>query len=398
MNSISEVIADLQQGKFVILLDDETRENEGDLLVAAEHVDAQKLKFMLRKTTGFICLSLAGEYLDRLQVPMMTVENTNQFTTPFTMSVEAATGVTTGVSIADRLHTIKTMIADDTKPSDIVMPGHIMPLRPQDDGVLTRAGHTEGSVDLLRLANCKPAAVLCELMGDDGEMLRGESLFAFAQQHDIKVTSVQKLREYRLSNEIVVHKTAEASLPIKNLGEFTMQIYTDELTNAEYSVLIKPPLNKDETLVRIHSQCLTGDLFGSQRCDCGDQLQLSLEVISQRGGVLIYLPQEGRGIGLTNKIKSYALQEKGFDSVEANHELGFADDLRDYYPAAQILRQLEANNICLLTNNPDKYNQLEKYGINIKQREPLLVEPCAHNLAYMVTKQTKLQHILNVEV
>ncbi len=397
MNNVVEVIKDLQQGKFIILLDDESRENEGDLLIAAEYINAEKLKFMLRETSGFICLSLAGEYLDRLQIPMMTQDNTNQFTTPFTMSVEAAHGVTTGVSIPDRLHTIKTLIADDTKPSDIVMPGHIMPLRPHDNGVLARAGHTEGSVDLLRLAKCKSAAVLCELMGEDGEMLRGEALFTFAKQHDIKLTSVQQLREYRLAREIVLHKTAEAKLPIKNLGEFTLQIYNDVLTNIEYSVLLKPPLHANETLVRIHSQCLTGDLFGSQRCDCGDQLQLSLKTIAKQGGILIYLPQEGRGIGLSNKIKSYALQEQGFDSVEANHELGFAGDLRDYYPAAHILRQLNVNNICLLTNNPDKYNQLEKYGINIKKRQPLLVEPSVHNVNYLLTKQTKLQHILNME-
>ena len=397
MNSVAEVIEDLQQGKFVILLDDESRENEGDLLIAAEYINTEKLKFMLHETSGFICISLAGEYLDRLQIPMMTNHNTNQFTTPFTMSVEAAHGVTTGVSIPDRLHTIKTLIADDAKPSDIVMPGHIMPLRPHANGVLARAGHTEGSVDLLRLAKCKPAAILCELMGEDGEMLRGEALFTFAEQHKIKITSVQQLREYRLAREIVVHKTAEANLPIKNLGEFTMQIYTDELTDIEYSVLIKPPLNKDKTLVRLHSQCLTGDLFGSQRCDCGDQLQLSLAAINAQGGILIYLPQEGRGIGLSNKIRSYALQEQGFDSVEANHELGFADDLRDYYPAAHILRQLNVNNICLLTNNPDKYNQLEKYSINIKQRQGLLVKPCDHNFNYLLTKQTKLQHVLNME-
>ncbi len=397
MYSIVEVVKDLERGKFIILQDDTERENEGDLVVAAEHLDAEKLTFMLRETSGFICLSLAEEYLDRLQIPMMTTHNTNPFTTPFTVSVEAASGVTTGVSIADRLHTINTLIADDAQPSDIVMPGHIMPLRPHTQGVLGRAGHTEGSIDLLRMTTCKPAAVICELMGENGEMLRGETLFNFAKQHNINIISVQKIREYRLRHEIVVHKTAEATLPLQGLGDFTLQIYTDALTSAEYSVLLKPSRHPDKTLVRVHSQCLTGDVFGSQRCDCGGQLQLSLQLIAKRGGILIYLPQEGRGIGLTNKIKSYALQEQGLDSVEANHKLGFAADLRDYYPAAQILKQLQVHNICLLTNNPDKYQQLEKYGINIQQRQDLLTEPSAHNVAYLLTKQKKLKHLLNIE-
>jgi len=397
MNSIKEVIEDLKQGQFVILLDDENRENEADLIIAAEHVDDEKLNFMVRKTSGFICLPMAGEYLDRLNIPMMTNDNHNRFSTPFTMSIEAATGITTGVSIVDRIHTIKTVIADDAQASDIVMPGHIMPLRAQDNGVLVRAGHTEGSVDLMRLAGCKPAAIICELMDDDGKMLRGEKLFQFAGEHGIKMTSVQQLREYRLAHEMIVQKTAETNLPIKGLGDFIMQTYIDELSAAEYIVLMKLPLVKDGTLVRIHSQCLTGDLFSSQRCDCGEQLQLSLATISKHGGLLIYLPQEGRGIGLTNKIKSYALQEQGCDSVEANHRLGFEDDLRDYYPAAQILRQLHVDNIRLLTNNPDKCHQLEKYGINIRQREPLLIEPCTHNFSYLLTKQNKLQHILNME-
>ena len=397
MHSIVEVVKDLEQGKFIILQDDKDRENEGDLLIAAEHLDAQKLTFMLRETSGFICLSLAEEYLDRLQIPMMTKHNTNQFTTPFTLSVEAASGITTGVSIADRLHTINTLIADNAKPSDIVMPGHIMPLRPHKQGVLGRAGHTEGSIDLLRMTKSKPAAVICELMGANGEMLRGETLFNFAKQHNIKITSVQKIREYRLQHELIVHKTTEAALPLRELGDFTLQIYTDELTSAEYSVLIKPWRYEDNTLVRVHSQCLTGDVFGSQRCDCGGQLELSLKAMSARGGILIYLPQEGRGIGLTNKIKSYALQEQGFDSVQANHKLGFADDLRDYYPAAQILKQLQVNNICLLTNNPDKCQQLEKYGIAIRQRQALLTEPNVHNISYLLTKQNKLKHLLNIE-
>ena len=395
MSSVEYAIEALQQGQFIILQDDAARENEADLVIAAEHLTAETLNFMLRDAGGFVCLALCGEILDKLNVPQMVRNNNSQFETPFTISVEAADGVTTGVSVADRLHTIKTMIADDAVPGDIVMPGHIMPLRAQDKGVLTRAGHTEGSVDLMQLSGLKKAALICELMNLDGTMMRGKELLAFAQQHNIVCTSIAEIRAYRLSHEIFVKEIASCTLPILKNDDFKCHLFQDSITQQEHIALVSESY-AEEPLVRLHSQCITGDVLRSNRCDCGEQLQQSLHMLAEQKGILLYLAQEGRGIGLANKIRSYALQEQGLDTVEANHELGFSDDLREYYAAAQMLKTLNVFAVRLMTNNPRKIAALEEYGIKVT-RVPLETIPTDNNRDYLLTKQTKLHHLLNLE-
>lgn len=395
MDKLQHIFSTLQQGGFIILQDDANRENEADLVIAAEHISQQTLNFMLREAGGFVCVPMAGELLDKLHIPMMVQHNTSQFTTPFTMTVEAANGVTTGVSVADRVHTIKTLVAENSTPSDLVMPGHISPLRANAQGVLGRPGHTEGSIDLMRLSGLREAAVICELMHADGTMLRGADLEKFAAQNDIPICSTADIRQYRLQTENVINAAACCRLPMESYGEFRCAVYIDQMTLAEHIVLSKPSTAK-QPLVRIHSQCFTGDVFQSQRCDCGAQLQQSMTQIAEQGGVLIYLAQEGRGIGLVNKIKAYALQEKNYDTVDANLKLGLQVDLREYYPAAHILRQLGLNNITLLTNNPEKVTQLTQLGITV-ERKPLLIAPSDYNKDYLFTKQAKLHHLLNLE-
>jgi 3,4-dihydroxy 2-butanone 4-phosphate synthase/GTP cyclohydrolase II len=395
MTKMKRIINDLQAGKFVILQDDEHRENEADLIIAAEHITIETLNFMLREAGGFICLSLTGEILDKLQIPQMVKHNNSQFNTPFAVSVEAAAGVTTGVSAADRVHTIKTIIADNAIPSDIVMPGHILPLRARENGVFSRDGHTEGSVDLMKLSGLKGAAVICELMNADGSMMRGQQVAAFAKQHQFAITDIASVRQHRLQHETLITELANCQLPIIDNILFTCTVYRDEITKLEHVVLSSPQLSA-KPLVRIHSKCITGDVLQSNRCDCGEQLKISLAMLCEQGGLLFYLEQEGRGIGLINKIKSYALQQQGYDSVEANHQLGFPDDLRDYTVVAAILRQLGLKQISLLTNNPRKINALEGFGIEV-ERVPLQIKSNPANHDYLLTKKNKLSHLLNLE-
>lgn len=390
-----DIFQQLIAGKFIILQDDAGREDEADLIIAAEHLTYDKLNFMLREAGGFVCVSMAGELLDKLHIPQMVQHNNCQFSTPFSVTVEAATGVTTGVSVADRLATIAALTNSSAKPSDLVMPGHVSPLRAAPKGVLEREGHTEGSVDLVRLAGLTPAAVICELMNPDGTMMRGAELTAFAKTHNIAMTDIASLRQYRLQTERVLTVAAKCHLPLTSATDFSAEVFVDELTGLEHVAIHRPATNKP--YVRVHSQCLTGDVLHSRRCDCGEQLELSLQIIAEHGGVLIYLAQEGRGIGLSNKIKSYALQEKNFDTVEANHQLGFASDLREYYPAAQILQQLAVTEFTLLTNNPNKLQQLEDFGLRVT-RQALQIRPNEFNTDYLYTKQTKLAHLLNLDL
>lgn len=395
MQAIDKIIKHLQQGKFVIVTDATDREDEADLVIAAQHLTTKKLNFMLREAGGFVCVALAGKMLDRLQIPQMVKNNNSQFETPFSITVEAASGVTTGVSVADRLHTIKTLIDDSSTEHDIVMPGHVFPLRADPLGVLKRQGHTEASVDLMQLSQMTPAAVICELMNEDGTMMRGKLLQQFADKYEIPVCDIATIRQHRLQTETVVTLQASCQIPLENLGEFDCHVFVDKITNKEHIVFVKGEI-KPNMLVRAHSQCLTGDVLGSERCDCGQQLTRSLNLINEQGGMLIYLLQEGRGIGLANKIKSYALQQQGFDTVAANEHLGFSADLREYYPVAQILQHFQLEKIKLLTNNPQKIEQLQQYNINV-ERVPLIIPANQHNKNYLQTKQAKLKHLLNME-
>lgn len=394
--TIEEAIADIQAGKMVILVDDEDRENEGDLVFAAEKVTPEAINFMAKHARGLICLPMDGEYLDRLDIPMMTDKNASKYETAFTVSIEAATGISTGISAHDRAHTIATAIADNAKAGDVIVPGHIFPLRAKEGGVLIRAGQTEGSVDLAKLAGLKGAAVICEIMNDDGSMARLPDLEKFGDEHDIKIVCINDLIAYRMRHESVVEMRASATLPVKNLGEFTVKVFGDKFSDVEHVALIKGEINSETpVLVRVHSECLTGDVFASNRCDCGWQLHSALRHISEEGGVLLYMSQEGRGIGLTNKIKAYALQEQGLDTVQANERLGFADDHRDYGIGSQILRALGITQMRLLTNNPRKIYGISGYGIDIVSREPIKMNPHKDNIAYLSTKRDKLGHLLD---
>lgn len=394
--SIEQALCDLAQGKMVILMDDKTRENEGDLVLASEHVTPESINFMLKHTSGIICLSMPETDFKRLKIPMMVEHNNSRYQTPFGVSIEAKEGVTTGVSAFDRAHTIQTAINEHHDHTHIVMPGHVFPLCAKPGGVLERNGHTEGCVDLARLAGLKPAAVICEIMNEDGTMARFDDLVIFAKTYGLSIVSIRELQEYRLQHEELINLSAEAILPTERHGTFTIQIFTSILDQKEYVVLRKSLLDNNEpTLVRLHSACLTGDVFGSARCDCGEQLEHSMALIAQSGGVIIYLPQEGRGIGLSNKIKAYALQEQGFDTVEANYKLGFADDLRDYGLAAQILQRLNITTIQLLTNNPRKVADLQRCGIHVHKRIPLEMKSHETNICYLQTKRDKLGHLIN---
>ncbi len=398
--SVEAAIEDIRAGKMVILVDDEDRENEGDLCIAAEKVTPEAINFMAKYGRGLICLSLTEERLDQLRLSMMVpdYENSSSYGTAFTVSIEARHGVTTGISAADRATTVLTAIADDAKSSDLTRPGHVFPLRAREGGVLRRAGQTEGSVDLARLAGLKPAGVICEIMNDDGTMARLPDLVEFGERHDIKIVTIADLIQYRLRKEKLVKRSARAQMPTAH-GEFHAIVYENEIDHVDHMALVRGEIRPDDAvLVRVHSECLTGDAFGSLRCDCGEQLQAALKMIDAEGsGVLLYMRQEGRGIGLKNKIRAYELQdEEGLDTVEANERLGFPADMRDYGVGAQILADLGVHRMRLITNNPGKRAGIEGYGLEIVERVPLEIEPNEKNLEYLRTKKEKLGHVLHL--
>jgi 3,4-dihydroxy 2-butanone 4-phosphate synthase/GTP cyclohydrolase II len=396
--SVEEAVKTVKAGKLIIIVDDEDRENEGDLMVAAEKVTPDIINFMAKHGRGLVCLSLTRERARQLELPPMVMDNTAQFQTAFTISIDAKEGTTTGISAFDRATTILTAIAPETKPSDLARPGHIFPLEAVEGGVLTRAGQTEASVDIARLAGLDATGVICEIMNDDGTMSRMSDLETFSQTYDIPIVTIADLIQYRMRHEILIQKIEEADLPTR-YGHFKIMVYKDAIRGEQHVALVKGDLNKDEpTLVRAHSQCLTGDTLGSIRCDCGDQLNRSMEMIEKAGkGVILYiLNHEGRGIGLANKIKAYAIQDQGVDTVEANERLGFKPDHRDYGLGAQILVSLGVNKLRLITNNPRKFIGLAGYGLEIIDRIPLEIPPNQANRRYLKTKKDKMGHILEL--
>lgn len=403
-NTIQEVVEDLKQGKMIILVDDANRENEGDITIAAEKVTPEAINFMLTHARGILCLSINPERAEALDLYPMVTQNTSNFQTPFTVSIDARDGITTGVSSKDRATTILAAIDDKTKPEDLVRPGHIFPLKAQRGGVLVRTGHTEGAVDLARIAGLKPAAVICEIMTEDGNMAKLPELRKFAEKHHLKVCTIADIIKYRHEQERLIEKRVTVKLPTL-YGNFTLHLYRSFVDDYLHLALClgigsesgnaPSPLHNEPVLVRVHDECLTGDIFGSLRCDCGEQLHSALRVIQKEGkGVLLYMRQEGRGIGLENKLHAYLLQEKGLDTVEANEKLGFPADKRDYGIGAQILRDLGITKMRLLTNNPKKFAALNGYGLEIVERVPIITEPKEENKLYLQTKKEKLGHLI----
>lgn len=398
---VEDAIKDIKEGRAVILVDDEDRENEGDIVVAAEKVTPDAINFMAKHARGLICLAITEEKADELDLPPMVSDNTSLHKTAFTISIDAKKGATTGISAQDRALTILTSVKDDAKPEDLARPGHIFPLRGRKGGVLVRTGQTEGSIDLARLAGLKPAGVICEIMKDDGTMARMPDLEVFAREHNLKIVTVADIVEYRLRKERLVRRAAVTLLPTRFGGEFTAIAYENDVDFHEHLALVKGEINPDEpVLVRVHSECLTGDVFGSERCDCGEQLKCAMKMIEREGkGVVLYMHQEGRGIGLANKLKAYALQDKGMDTVQANEKLGFKPDLRDYGIGAQILLDLGVRKMRLMTNNPKKIVGLEGYGLEVVERVPIEATPHKKNVDYLRVKKEKMGHIIgNLEV
>jgi len=402
LSTISEAIEEIRQGKFVIVVDDEDRENEGDLVIAAEKVTPQAVNFMIREARGLVCVPLTAKRLDELQLPQMVQVNTAPLGTAFTVSVEAK-NVTTGISAFDRAATILALVDPQTKPDDLLMPGHTFPLRARDGGVLRRAGQTEASVDLARLAGLQPAGVICEIVGEDGSMARMPELEGFAARFDLKIVSVAHLITYRRRHEPIVRRVTEAIQLPTDSGVFSAIGYEDTATGDQHMAIIKGELDPEvPTLVRVHSECLTGDVFGSQRCDCGEQLHRALRMIDREGGAVVYMRQhEGRGIGLHNKLRAYSLQEQGYDTVEANIQLGFPPDMRDFGIGAEILYDLGLRKIRFLTNNPEKARGIfgqsrgAEHGLELVETVPLAIEPNVHNERYLETKRTKMGHVLD---
>jgi 3,4-dihydroxy 2-butanone 4-phosphate synthase/GTP cyclohydrolase II len=395
LSTVEEAIEDYRRGRFVIIIDDEERENEGDLTIPAQFADADAINFMAKNARGFICISLTAERVSRLGIPMMAGRNDDHFGTPFTVTVDARNGVSTGISAADRARTVRVLIDPKTRPEDLMMPGHMLPLRARDGGVLVRAGQTEAVVDLCKLAGLYPAGLCCEMMKADGTMARLPDLRRFATRHKVKIISVDQLIAYRKRNERLIQRVTETVIPTE-FGEWRAIAYKSAIDTDEHVALIMGDLPGPEpVLVRMHSQCLTGDVFGSQRCECGEQLRAAMSMIAREGrGAVVYMRQEGRGIGLHNKLRAYALQDKGLDTVEANEALGFPADRRDFGIGMQILVDLGLRDIRLLTNNPAKRAGLEGYGLNLVERVPIAMKANEHNVRYLETKRKKLGHEL----
>ena len=396
---IEEALEDIRAGKMIVLVDDEDRENEGDLTIAAEHVTPEAINFMARHGRGLICLSITEERAKQLHLPPMVQDNSSPFGTAFTVSIEARKGITTGISAHDRATTIRVAIAPNARSEDVVRPGHVFPIVARKGGVLVRTGQTEGSVDLARLAGCTPAGVICEVMNEDGSMARMPDLRKFAEEHGLRIVSIRDLVEYRMHRERLVKRVGETRMPLRSGGEFTAIAYRNTMNGDTHIAMVKGEIRSDvPVLVRVHSECLTGDVFGSVRCDCGEQLRNALQRVEAEGtGILLYMRQEGRGIGLENKIRAYRLQDRGFDTVQANQRLGFKPDLRDYGVGAQILVDLGVREIRLLTNNPKKIIGLEGYGLRVVERVAVEVQPNDANIKYLKTKKKKMGHILSVE-
>jgi len=401
IQKVENAIKAIKNGEIIIVTDHEDRENEGDFIIAAEKIKSEDMNFIIRNSSGIVCLSMKEKQLKKLNLPFMVPphENTSFSSTPFTVSIDASKGITTGVSAADRVKTILDAIADDATQDDLCKPGHIYPLVAKDDGVLKRAGHTEGALDLAILAGLKPAAVLCEVMNLDGTMSRGKELEDIAKANNLQMISIQEIIDYRRYHEDLVDDMATTNIPLQGYGEFKLTVVKEKINEVEHVIIEKPRVNSnDQHLVRIHSSCLTGDILGSLKCDCNNQLHYSLDKISKEGGILIYLNQEGRGVGLLNKIKAYALQENGLDTVEANEKLGLPVDPRNYYLAANILKNRGIDDIRLLTNNPNKIADLNKYGICKVTKEQFPNFCNEHNKSYLETKKTKMNHSVIVDI